>query len=118
MSVAPGLGPVHFGLQAGATSEMQIVSTGTLVDYKDEVDAPSQKDDHRFAWEDLQVKGHCGQGRAPDRGAGVPPGPYQSIDAHHRSAHMPELMKEQAITPPQQEISPQRERSYGTGLGR
>ena len=37
-------------------------------------------------------------------------------DVSHRSAHRPELLQEQSIAPPQQDITPKVERSFGMGL--
>jgi len=40
-----------------------------------------------------------------------------SRDVSHQSAHVPEYKQEQSIQPPQQEIAPKQEHSYGLGLG-
>ena len=39
-------------------------------------------------------------------------------DVSHRSAHLPEMVREQAITPPQQEVAPKVERNYSFGISR
>ena len=38
-------------------------------------------------------------------------------DVSHQSAHTPEVVREQAIRPPEQEIGPRREHSYEFGFG-